>query len=78
MRDDASRGCVPPYSLAVIHLGLGENGLALDWLEKAYVERDWRLPWIGPEPSLDSLRGEPRYDALLCKLGLPVASTAPR
>jgi hypothetical protein len=39
----------------------GECGLALDWLERAYVERDGTLVWLKVHPRLDSIRGEPRF-----------------
>jgi tetratricopeptide (TPR) repeat protein len=68
---------VSPWAFAVIHTGLGQTDVALDWLERAYAERDWRVAWIGPEPALDPLRDDPRYVALLRKLDLPTGSPAP-
>jgi hypothetical protein len=44
--------------------------VALDWLEKACEERDgWILGFI-IEPELAPLRNEPRFQALLKKMGL--------
>jgi TolB-like protein/Flp pilus assembly protein TadD len=67
------RRYVPAYYFAVVHAGMSEKQPALDWLERAYAERDWRLAWIGPEPTFDSLRSEARFQALLTKLHLAVA-----
>ena len=66
-----SREYVPPYALALVHAGLGENGRALEWLERAGEERSPRLVFLGVEPAFDGLRGDPRFAALRKKLGLP-------
>ena len=56
--------------IAWVHLGLGEKQQALDWMEKAYMERDAMAPYIKVGPSYDPLRSEPRFVALLEKMGL--------
>lgn len=61
---------VPAYYLALIHHGLGNSGEALRWLEKAYEERDGRMVLIGVDPKWDSLRGDPRFAAILKRMGL--------
>jgi tetratricopeptide (TPR) repeat protein len=66
-----SREYVPPYALALVHAGLGENGRALEWLERAGEERSPRLVFLSVEPAFDGLRGDPRFAALRKKLGLP-------
>ena len=62
---------VPPYALALVHAGLGENGRTLEWLERAGEERSPRLVFLGVEPAFDGLRGDPRFAAVRRKLGLP-------
>jgi len=49
----------------------GDRALALDWLEKAFADRDPNMPFIGCNPVFDSVRAEPRFQALLRKMGLP-------
>jgi hypothetical protein len=49
---------------------LGERDKALDWLERAYEERSGYLPMLGLDFVFDSLREEPRFKALLEKIGL--------
>ena len=66
-----SREYVPPYALALVHAGLGENGRALEWLERAGEERSPRLFFLSVEPAFDGVRGDPRFTALRKKLGLP-------
>jgi TolB-like protein/Tfp pilus assembly protein PilF len=55
---------------ALVHTGLGERDEALDWLEKAYEERDIWLTWLKQDPTFDSLRSEPRFTALIKKIGV--------
>jgi TolB-like protein/Flp pilus assembly protein TadD len=68
---------VPPYNVAIVYAGLGEVQAALDWLDKAYATRDVRLTFLAVEPKWDTLRSEPRFQALLRRLMLPLnAATA--
>ena len=67
----SAREYVSPYALALVHAGLGENGRALEWLERAGEERSPRLVFLSVEPAFDGLRGDPRFAALRTKLGLP-------
>ena len=61
---------VSPWALASIHAGLGEREEALDWLERAFDERDSSLVWLKVHPRFDLLRGEPRFEALVERMGL--------
>jgi eukaryotic-like serine/threonine-protein kinase len=61
---------VSPYGIASFYAVIGENDRALDWLEKAYSERDGTLVWLKVHPRLDGLRGEPRFRDLLARLKL--------
>lgn len=63
---------VSPYSVALIYCALGEKVRALDALEQAYDMRDAFLIWLGAEPALDILRGEPRFLSLLRNTGNPI------
>ena len=56
---------------AAIYIGLGEKTKALDWLDRAYQERNDRLVYLNVEPMADPLRSEPRFQALLKQLHLP-------
>ena len=55
---------------AVARLGLGEKNKALENLEKAYDERESNLAYIKVWPLFDSLRSEPRFQAVLKKMNL--------
>ena len=59
-----------PYGLALIYIELNEKDKALDFMEKAYEEHDHWLYQIKFIESVDKLRSEPRFKALLRKMGL--------
>jgi serine/threonine-protein kinase len=63
-------GYVPSSALALLHLGLGDDGAVLDCLEKGLAERDAMMVWVPFMPSFDRLHGHPRFEALLHALGL--------
>ncbi len=56
---------VSPYSIALIHVALNEEGPAFDWLDRAYRERDESFIHLKVDPRLDQLRADPRFDEML-------------
>jgi TolB-like protein/Tfp pilus assembly protein PilF len=71
LRQLPSTRYVPPYSVALVHAGLGDRDQALAWLEKAYGERSDYMLYLNREPMLDDLRSDPRFAALVRRVGLP-------
>jgi len=71
LQDRARLRYVPPYNIALVFAGLGENSQALDWLEKAWQVRDVHLVFLAEDPKWDGLRGEPRFQTLIRLVGLP-------
>jgi tetratricopeptide (TPR) repeat protein len=61
------------YQIAVVHVGLGEDDLALSWLERAIDLRQMHAPFMVVEPRFRDLRARPRFRALVDRLGLPRA-----
>ncbi|HMN76645.1 MAG TPA: winged helix-turn-helix domain-containing protein [Burkholderiaceae bacterium] len=61
---------VPPTSLAALHAALGEVDAALTELERADSVRDTRLIYLKDDPHWRELRTQPRFVALMKKLGL--------
>ena len=59
---------VLPFNLAMAYLGLGDKARAIDYLEKALAADSQMLAWLGYDSIFDSLRGEPRFVALLKRL----------
>lgn len=64
---------VSSYALASVHLACRRRKEALDWLERAWGDRDWWVMWIAPGPRWDPLRNEPRFAALLAAGGFSAA-----
>jgi TolB-like protein/tetratricopeptide (TPR) repeat protein len=58
-------GFVPAYDRALVHLGMGDDEAALDWLERAYRERSYWLIYLEVDPALDPLRAHTRFAQLL-------------
>ena len=64
-------GYVPPVSLYLIHKIQGEEDLAYEWFERAVNQHDSNLLYLIVDPDLkDRIPDEPRYNALLKKIGL--------
>ena len=66
------------YDRALVYLATGDKEGALRWLEQSYADRDGaNLSWINVEPILDSLRGDPRFEALVQKVIGPKSEPKP-
>ncbi|MEK6322621.1 MAG: protein kinase [Acidobacteriota bacterium] len=61
---------ISPYLIALIYARLGEKDQTIQWLEKAYENRDNWMVWIKVDPGLDFLRSDPRFTDLLQRVGL--------
>ena len=68
--DRSRRGFVPPYFLALIHCGLGQEKRALDCLERAWELPDTMIRDLKVDPSLEVIRADPRYHELLIRVRL--------
>jgi TolB-like protein/Flp pilus assembly protein TadD len=66
----ARRAYLSPTLLAQAHLGLGRRDEALAQLEQALALHAADLVWLGVNPAFSSLRSEPRFTAILSRLGL--------
>jgi tetratricopeptide (TPR) repeat protein len=66
----AQRRYVSGYWRSILYCGLGEEKLALEWLDNAFQERDVWLIWLKVEPRLDRLRHAARFEQLLQQIGL--------
>ncbi len=57
--------------LATASVGLGNHQQTLEWLEKAYEQRDPLLVFLAADPRFHPLSGLPRFRQLLRRIGLP-------
>jgi tetratricopeptide (TPR) repeat protein len=56
------------YGTAQVYVALGDKDHALSLLEKDYDRRSWRMNWLKIDPTLDPLREDPRFKALMRKM----------
>jgi tetratricopeptide (TPR) repeat protein len=57
--------------VALRYLDAGDKERAIEWLYKAYDDHDQNLPYLGT-PEWAALRGDPRFQALARRIGVPV------
>jgi tetratricopeptide (TPR) repeat protein len=62
---------VSPLEFASAYARLGQNDEAFRWLEKAYDDHVPKLVRIQQDPDLNSLHSDPRFQALVKRIGLP-------
>jgi len=58
-----------PTWVAVLYTAIGDNDKALDWIEKACAERSPTATALMVDSRFTRLRTEPRYQALLSRMG---------
>jgi serine/threonine-protein kinase len=62
---------VRPMALVLAYAGLGDTDQAVAWLARAVDERDTGVIFLRLDPLFDPLRSEPRFTALVKRVGLP-------
>jgi TolB-like protein/Flp pilus assembly protein TadD len=65
----SARGSVVPFNLALVSLGQGDHARAVSYLEQAYASDSQWLGWLKYDHVFDPLRSNPRFAALMEKLG---------
>jgi hypothetical protein len=57
---------LPPYSVALIYIALGQEAEAINWLEKAFKNRTGLFVYLAKgDPRLDPVRSDERFQLLL-------------
>ncbi len=59
----------PPFGLAIVHLGLGNNKQALGLLEEAVANGSFHTLYLKTGPRFDALRDDPEFGELLKRTG---------
>ncbi|HKQ80289.1 MAG TPA: winged helix-turn-helix domain-containing protein [Blastocatellia bacterium] len=67
---EAERKPVQASFLAELYARLGEKDQAIEWLERAYRERNMSLIFLKVDPIWESLRPDPRFQGLLRRMRL--------
>ena len=57
-----------PIGIALVHTALGKRDRAFFWLTTAVNARDPQLIWLRVEPQFESLRADPRFQAILDRI----------
>jgi tetratricopeptide (TPR) repeat protein len=73
LEEPADRHYVPPYAMALVHLGLDERDTTFAALEHAYAVGDVHLIYLPVDPKWDPYRTDVRFVDLLAKCGFPVS-----
>jgi Tfp pilus assembly protein PilF len=69
--DGTSKPCsVCSLARALTWARLGDKQQAFAWLEQSYQAHEWVLIGLKTEPKFDSLRSDPRFKALIRRIGL--------
>jgi TolB-like protein/DNA-binding winged helix-turn-helix (wHTH) protein len=67
----SKQGQASPYLAATIYAGLGNKDKAFELLEAAYHDKSLDVAWVlKPDPRIDSLRSDVRFQNLLRRVGL--------
>ena len=53
----------------MVHIGLGNNDEAIDWLEKGYEARNSHMLYLKHGAQFDALRDDPRFVRLIERMG---------
>ena len=59
------------FYVAQAHAYRGDHDLSMEWLERAYLQKDAALAEIVGEPLFKSMANDPRYKEFLRKMNLP-------
>jgi serine/threonine-protein kinase len=67
----AQHAATDAFYIAMTYAYRNEKQLALQWLERAYAQRDAGLMEMVGEPLLKNISAEPRFHAILRAMNLP-------
>jgi len=72
LREHVKKSGIGPYEIALVYAGLDEKDEAFAWLDQAFAAHDKGLTYLKIDPCIDPLRTDPRYGALVKRVGLPL------
>jgi tetratricopeptide (TPR) repeat protein len=70
LKEQSKQRHVSSFNMALIYGGLGDKERALEYLDKAQEERSPSLNMLILSPAFTTLRGDPRFSAMIRRLGL--------
>ncbi len=69
LRALSARKYVTPYGVALVQAELGDRDQAFTALDQAVADRSNWLGWLKLDPRFENLHGDPRFDALVRRVG---------
>jgi eukaryotic-like serine/threonine-protein kinase len=69
-KEAAKAQYVSPMNFAMTYAKLGDKDAAFAWLEKAFAERSPWVVFLNEDPDFDDIRSDPRFAALVKRIGL--------
>jgi TolB-like protein/DNA-binding winged helix-turn-helix (wHTH) protein/Tfp pilus assembly protein PilF len=76
LKQRATQTYVSPCGLADVYIGLGDKDQALAMLEQAVRERSADLMFLAGAPEFDALHDDPRFKAIVARIGFPDSAMA--
>ena len=74
---DYEKEALSPFRIGVVHYLLGDTDRCYEWIDRAFERRDPNIMTMKIEPDLSRLRSDPRFRAILEKIGLGSLSRVP-
>ncbi len=71
LKRESAKRYVPSHALALAYVALGQKDEAFVWLEKEVAEHTGYASSYAVEPTLDDVRDDPRFKAMLKRMNLP-------
>src|SRR5262249_31736352 len=71
LQEHITKSGVGRYEMALVYAGLGKNDDAFAWLDQTLQVRDKGMTFLLVDPCLDPLRSDPRFAALVQRVGFP-------
>ncbi|HEX5215825.1 MAG TPA: protein kinase [Vicinamibacterales bacterium] len=72
-RRAANADYMAPQDFAYVQIALGDVDRGLALLQQGVNEHASRLLWLGVDPRVDAVRGDPRFITIIRRLGIPTA-----
>lgn len=69
--EDSKHRRVTPFTIATLYVKIGDKDHTLEWLNKAFEERDAALIYLNTDQQWDNVRQDPRFANLVRRVGLP-------
>jgi len=70
MHELSKQRYVPAYGFGVAYAALDDKDQAFQWLVRSLQDNAWEITYLKVDPSMDSLRTDPRFDDLVRRVGL--------